>query len=49
MIVLQHKGDYAGTKAFMAKWAVLDDPAKRVIASMSAIPVDIRPVYPDAV
>lgn len=49
MIVLQHKGDYAGTKAFMAKWAVLDEPAKRVIASMSAIPVDIRPVYPDAV
>ncbi|MFN4095352.1 MAG: dipeptidyl-peptidase 3 family protein [Sphingomonas sp.] len=49
MIVLQHNGDYAGVKAFMAKWAVLDEPAKRVIASMGAIPVDIRPVYPDAV
>ncbi len=49
MIVLQHNGDYAGVKAFMAKWAVLDEPAKRVIASMGAIPVDIRPVYPDRV
>ncbi|MCP3732302.1 hypothetical protein M9978_17925 [Sphingomonas sp. MG17] len=49
MIVLQHNGDYAGVKAFMAKWAVLDDNAKSVIASMGAIPVDIRPVYPDKV
>lgn len=47
MIVLQHNGDYAGVKAFMAKWAVLDDDARRVIASMAEIPVDIRPVYPD--
>lgn len=49
MIVLQHNGDYAGVKAFMAKWAVLDDNAKAVIASMNAIPVDIRPVYPNKV
>ncbi|QDX26868.1 hypothetical protein FPZ54_13195 [Sphingomonas suaedae] len=49
MIVLQGNGDYEGTKAFMAKWAVLDDPARRVIASMGSIPVDILPVYPDKV
>lgn len=49
MIVLQHNGDYEGVKAFMAKWAVLDDHAKGVIASMQAIPVDIRPVYPNKV
>lgn len=49
MIVLQGNGDYAGVKAFMAKWAVLDDHAKGVIASMQAIPVDILPVYPDKV
>ena len=49
MIVLQHNGDYAGVKAFMAKWAVLDDNARNVIASMNAIPVDIRPVYPNKV
>lgn len=49
MIMLQYRGDYAGTRAFMDKWAVLDDPARRVIASMAAIPVDIQPVYPDKV
>lgn len=49
MLMLQATGDYAGTKAFFAKWAVLDDPAKQVIASMSAIPVDIQPVYPDRI
>ena len=49
MIVLQHNGDYEGVKAFMAKWAVLDDHAKGVIASMRAIPVDILPVYPNKV
>lgn len=49
MIVLQHNGDYAGVKAFMAKWAVLDDNARGVIASMKDIPVDIRPIYPDKV
>lgn len=49
MIVLQHNGDYAGVKAFMAKWAVLDDNARGVIASMASIPVDIRPIYPNKV
>jgi len=49
MIVLQGNGDYAGVKAFMAKWAVLDDNARGVIASMKSIPVDILPVYPDKV
>lgn len=49
MIVLQGDGDYAGVRAFMAKWAVLDDPAKAVIASMGTIPVDILPVYPEKV
>lgn len=49
MIVLQANGDYAGVKAFMAKWAVLDDHARTVIASMQAIPVDIVPVYPNKV
>ncbi len=49
MIVLQGNGDYAGVRAFMAKWAVLDDPAKAVIASMGTIPVDILPVYPEKV
>lgn len=49
MIVLQGNGDYDGVKAFMAKWAVLDDHARAVIASMRSIPVDIVPVYPNKV
>lgn len=49
MIVLQGNGDYDGVKAFMAKWAVLDDDARAVIASMKTIPVDIVPVYPNKV
>jgi hypothetical protein len=46
---LQATGDYAGTQAFYAKYARLDPQAQAVIASMSAIPVDIQPVYPEKV
>lgn len=47
MLMLQATGDYEGTKAFMAKWAKLDAEADLAIAGMAALPVDIRPVYPD--
>lgn len=46
IVRLQANGDYAGTKAFLNKWAALDPEARQVIASMTHIPVDIRPVYP---
>lgn len=49
IVRLQGNGDYQGTKAFLDKYAVLDAEAKRVIDSMKAIPVDIRPVYPSRV
>lgn len=49
IVVLQGDGDYAGVKAFMARNAALDDNARAVIASMTAIPVDIAPVYPDRI
>lgn len=49
IVVLQGNGDYEGTKAFMAEWAVLDQHARAVIESMGQIPVDILPVYPDKV
>jgi len=49
IVRLQATGDYAGTKALMERWAELDPEARKVIASMSAIPVDIRPLYPDRV
>jgi hypothetical protein len=46
---LQGDGDYAGTKAFYQRYARLDPQARAVIASMSSIPVDIQPIYPDKV
>ncbi|MDP9085568.1 MAG: hypothetical protein M3N02_02230 [Pseudomonadota bacterium] len=49
VIMLQARGDYVGTVAFMNKWAVIDPNAQSVIATMTRLPVDIRPVYPDKV
>ena len=47
IVRLQGSGDYAGTKTFLDKWGVLDPEANQVIASMTHIPVDIRPTYPE--
>jgi hypothetical protein len=49
IIHLQGNGDYAGTKAFLAKWAVIDPEAQQVIATMEHIPIDIRPIYPERI
>lgn len=49
IVHLQGNGDYAGTKGFLAKWAVMDDEAKQVTGTMTHIPVDIWPVYPNRV
>jgi hypothetical protein len=46
IVRLQGNGDYAGTRAFLDKWAVLDAEAQQVIGTMTHIPVDIRPIYP---
>ena len=46
VIALQAEGDYAGTVAFMSKWAVVDANGQAVIATMTKLPVDIRPLYP---
>jgi hypothetical protein len=46
---LQGTGDYAGVQAFYAKYAKLDPHAQAVIGSMTSIPVDIQPVYPEKV
>ena len=47
-LMLQANGDYAGTGAFLDRWAVLDEPARATIDAMSDIPVDIQPIYPDS-
>ena len=49
IVRLQGTGDYAGTKAFLAKWAVMDAEAKQVTGAMGHIPVDMRPVYPNRI
>lgn len=47
LVVLQGDGDYDGMTAFFDRHARLDAQAQAVIASMSAIPVDIQPIYPE--
>jgi len=49
IVRLQANGDYQGVKAFLGNWAKLDPESEKVIASMSHIPVDIRPIYPERV
>ncbi|MEX0643868.1 MAG: hypothetical protein WD076_01050, partial [Parvularculaceae bacterium] len=47
VVVLEGNGDYAAAKEFLDTLAVLDEPATGVIASLTDIPVDIQPIYPD--
>lgn len=49
IVILQGNGDYDAAKAFLDQNAVLDDHAKAVIASMTDIPVDIQPIYPEKI
>ena len=49
IVRLQGNGDYPGTKAFLDRWGTLDAEASQVIATMTHIPVDIRPTYPSRV
>ena len=49
IVRLQATGDYEGTKAFYAKWGVIDAEGERVIATLQHIPTDIRPIYPDRI
>ncbi|QIG78336.1 dipeptidyl-peptidase 3 family protein [Stakelama tenebrarum] len=49
MLMLQAHGDYEGTRAFFSRWAHLDSHAEAAIAAMDDIPVDIQPIYPQAI
>lgn len=49
MLMLQARGDYEGTKVFMAQWAKLDADAEAAIAGMGTLPVDVRPIYPASI
>ncbi|HEX4737900.1 MAG TPA: hypothetical protein VH331_10095 [Allosphingosinicella sp.] len=49
LVRLEGDGDYAGAKAFLDRYGHLDPEAQAVIATMSHIPVDIQPIYPERV
>ncbi|PWG01868.1 dipeptidyl-peptidase 3 family protein [Sphingosinicella humi] len=49
LVRLQGNGDYEGTKAFFERYARLDEHAEAVLANTRDIPVDIQPIYPEAV
>ncbi|MEX6633447.1 dipeptidyl-peptidase 3 family protein [Hyphococcus lacteus] len=48
IVVLQGNGDYSAAKAFLDEYAQLDTDAENVIASLTHLPVDIQPIYDDA-
>lgn len=45
LLMLQATGDYDGAKAFIAKYAVMSPVLKKLVAKLSALPVDIKPIY----
>jgi hypothetical protein len=49
LVRLEGDGDYAGTKAFFARYSKLDANAESILAMTAGIPTDIQPIYPDRV
>jgi hypothetical protein len=49
LVRLQGNGDYEGTRAFLERYARLDDEARMALAATAHIPTDIRPVYPSRI
>jgi hypothetical protein len=45
MLMLQARGDYAGTKAFLEKYGTPSPQLREALGRLKAVPVDIRPVY----
>lgn len=48
LVMLQHEGDEAKAKAFLAEHGVMSKALETALAGLDGIPVDIRPVYPVA-
>ncbi|HZF11103.1 MAG TPA: peptidase [Thermoanaerobaculia bacterium] len=46
LLMLQARGDYAGTKRFLDKYGHAGDALKTALGRLQAVPVDIRPIYP---
>jgi hypothetical protein len=45
MLMLQARGDYAGTKAFLEKYGKATPTLRAALGRLGTLPVDIRPVY----
>jgi hypothetical protein len=48
MLMLQARGDYAGTKAFLERWGQPTPPLLAAIERLKDLPVDLDAVYPQA-
>ena len=48
MLMLQARGDYEGTKAFLEKYGEATPALEAAIGRLTDVPVDIRPLYPQA-
>ncbi len=48
IIIVQGDGDYDKAEAFLETYGKLDANAEHIIASLTYLPVDIQPVYADA-
>ncbi|PHR55195.1 MAG: hypothetical protein COA43_15695 [Robiginitomaculum sp.] len=49
IVILQGNGDYDAAKAFLDEYSKLDAHALKVIESVSYLPTDIAPIYPDKI
>ena len=47
-LMLEARGDYAGTKAFLDKYGVASPALLAAIDKLTDVPVDIRPLFPQA-
>ena len=48
MLMLQARGDYEGTAAFLETYGRASEPLLKAIGRLDDVPVDIRPSYPQA-
>lgn len=49
VVMIQGDGAYGAASDFLDTYGVIDGDAERVIASMTGIPVDIQPIYPERI
>ena len=48
LCVMQHNGDKTAAKQLLDKYGVMSAPMKQALDSVTAVPVDLRPIYPAA-